>query len=1303
MRCCSNAIRLATSCTLVLSIAAPPLARAEVQPANDGTHTVVTHNGNLFLIQGGTLSANGGNLFHSFACFGLTSQEVASFFATPTIENIVARVVGGDPSFIDGLLEVTGGNPNLFFINPAGIVFGSHARLNVPGDFLATTASSVGFQGEGVLTMGTTRYGPLNGAPARLGFQGSGAIVNAGDLEVGEGRVLALLGTEVISTGDLAAPGGAITIAAVPNSTRVRLSQEGAILGIEIERPDRIHWEGSAPHDLAELLTVGNQVLTTGLEVGTDGSVTVEETGTTLPATAGLAVVSGELDASGVEGGVVDVRGYRVALLGATVDASGTHGGGEVSLDSGFGFRGGTGACTLVDVGSTIRADALEDGDGGQVRLWSDGVTSFRGQVSARGGSESGDGGFVEVSGAASLLFRGGVDVRSPWGEGGTVLLDPADIVIAVDDDTAGSDSEVLDDGQVLGGDGAPDATFTISEAALQQLGVSAHIVLEATNDISFTGPFNSVLNLPMDESGSVTMTADSDGDHVGSLLVGPSIVTQGASVTLAAADMDGSSLEVITNGGAIDIRSGGAIPFGVFLFADSSSATGFGGNINIVAQGDLDMGGRPLNANSSGPLGAGSVHITSLTGSIDMGNVNASSAAGTGGGITLQAAGNILMGDLVSSGEISGGDIRVTSTTGSILANFADEGPPSRSIVSSSDSGQGGSITLSAAGDIGFGAVDSSGTTGGGDIALTASGGSILGYLLEPDLTVTVGSSSLQGAAGDIVITSGGNVDVQGIDASGETAGGDISVTTAGFFRTHASFLDSTGTAASVSSAASSGDGGDIVLRHGGAGVTPFIVGSDPASGGNGTLGSVTSGDATVQSASVLGNLREGNVWIIALDEQTAQTSDLFLTGPAPGSPEVVEPTVRSMEPLALASIEASFTNEYERHFGLPAASIKTLDQVRTELRAVEDATGVRPALIYVFFPAVSDERELAATATLQLLLVTSSGLPVQREVPGATRGPVVETAQRFWEVMSDAHVRPKLDDAEQLYRWLVAPLEDDLEAYGIQQLVFVLPKDLRSIPLAALHEPGGGFLIERYPVSLMPSVSLTDNRHVDLRSLALLAMGAQTFPDKSRLPSVPTEIEILTQDVWKGVTYLDEDFTVSNLQKARSDRALGMIHLATHAAFRPGAPAQSYIEFWNTKLGLDRIRELRLANPPVELMTLSACQTALGDEQAELGFTGLAVQAEVKGALGSLWPVEDRGALAFMVGFYGSLRESVTKAEALRRAQLAMLKGEIRDEKEGIVTPWGTKGPKRSVGTSVDLSQPFYWSGFTLVGNPW
>jgi len=117
------------------------LVAQAITPAADGTNTQVIQTNNQFDITGGQLSKDGANLFHSFSKFGLDANQIANFVANPQIQNLLGRVVSGEASLIDGILKVTGGTPNLYLMNPAGIVFGSNARLDVPAAFAATTAN----------------------------------------------------------------------------------------------------------------------------------------------------------------------------------------------------------------------------------------------------------------------------------------------------------------------------------------------------------------------------------------------------------------------------------------------------------------------------------------------------------------------------------------------------------------------------------------------------------------------------------------------------------------------------------------------------------------------------------------------------------------------------------------------------------------------------------------------------------------------------------------------------------------------------------------------------------------------------------------------------------------------------------------------------------------------------------------------------------------------------------------------------------------------------------------------------------
>ncbi|HBL14114.1 MAG TPA: hypothetical protein DD379_22530, partial [Cyanobacteria bacterium UBA11162] len=233
----------------------------------------------------------------------------------------------------------------------------------------------------------------------------------------------------------------------------------------------------------------------------------------------------------------------------------------------------------------------------------------------------------------------------------------------------------------------------------------------------------------------------------------------------------------------------------------------------------------------------------------------------------------------------------------------------------------------------------------------------------------------------------------------------------------------------------------------------------------------------------------------------------------------------------------------------------------------------------------------------------------------------------------------------------------------------------------------------------------SLTEPGYRDVRPLQVLAMGASKFTDQPPLPWVPVELETITEQLWKGKSFLNEGFTLQNLRSQLSQHQFGIVHLATHAEFKPGSPEDSYIQLWNSKLRLNELAQLQLSDPPVDLLVLSACRTALGNPQAELGFAGSALQAGVDSTLATLWYVSDQGALGLTTEFYRQLSQVPIKSEALRRAQLAMIRGNVRIANNQLYNSdkQVSLPPELSQTTSPNLSDPYYWAAFTLVGNPW
>ena len=288
MRLAASKLRVLFVTTALSSTIGVGQLHAQIAPTPGDTGTIVTPVGNRFDISGGRLSGDNANLFHGLSQFGLTQGQIANFLSNPSTRNILVRVTGGEASRLDGLIQVTGSNANLFLMNPTGIVFGANASLNVPGSFTATTANGIGFGSGWFNASGTNNYSALIGNPGSYAFTvvQPGAIINAGNLSVtGLGQQLTLLGGTVVSSGGLSAPQGQIIVATAPGQSVVRLSQPGALLSLEVQRPtptDRVTAWTLPVLSLPQLLTGGSGNNATGLTVDVTGQVTLTGSGVSI-------------------------------------------------------------------------------------------------------------------------------------------------------------------------------------------------------------------------------------------------------------------------------------------------------------------------------------------------------------------------------------------------------------------------------------------------------------------------------------------------------------------------------------------------------------------------------------------------------------------------------------------------------------------------------------------------------------------------------------------------------------------------------------------------------------------------------------------------------------------------------------------------------------------------------------------------------------------------------------------------------------------------------------------------------------
>ena len=328
-------------------------------------------------------------------------------------------------------------------------------------------------------------------------------------------------------------------------------------------------------------------------------------------------------------------------------------------------------------------------------------------------------------------------------------------------------------------------------------------------------------------------------------------------------------------------------------------------------------------------------------------------------------------------------------------------------------------------------------------------------------------------------------------------------------------------------------------------------------------------------------------------------------------------------------------------------------------------------------------------------------------------------------------------LSAAKQLYDWILRPLETILRDGKIDTLVVVPDATLRVIPLAVLHD-GTRYAIEEYAIATVTGLTMTNTQAPPRQSMSALVAGASSFGqvvdkygstrladlladasaprstpaltsgrqlrlprsntsrsavattatraenleslrDALALPGVTKEVEAL-QRILPGTSLLDAGFTVDAFRLAAQSQQHRIVHVASHGVFG-GSADSSYILAYDDLLTLNGLQTIlsgeQFQKHPIELLSLSACETAAGNDRAPLGISGAAMKARAKSVLGTLWPVDDEAAVLVMESFYqGLAQQGLSKAQALRHAQRQLI-------------------GKRQ------LAHPFYWAPFALIGN--
>ncbi|HSI46208.1 MAG TPA: filamentous hemagglutinin N-terminal domain-containing protein, partial [Methylophilus sp.] len=654
------------------------------------THTQYTHTANVNIVN-----------FYKFGVLEGHQLDVVM----PDAGRALYRVLGNSASEILGKLNSNG---SLFLINQNGVLFGPNAEVNV-GNIVAST-----------LNISNDDF--LQGRYHFSGGDIAGNVVNKGAIKAQDEGYIVMLGKNVENAGTLVANNGSVVLAAAKEAVldfygnglvRANLTAQ-AVEGI-VKNSGLIQANGGlvqlATNARAAAINISGIVEANQL-VERDGVIRLEGGDNA------KVQVSGQLLAKGEQttGGTISVTGEQVALLnGALLDASGDKGGGTVLVGGDYQGKNENvynARTTYIDQGATIKADALQEGNGGKVIVWANDLTRYYGAISAQGGALHGNGGFVEVSGKQNLDFHGKVNVASANGIGGILLLDPENIVLNNTNQTSPPNNT----------NGTPDLAFADNALGTTTVEISdvtgfSELYLQANNNIDVNSPlvmlfggnirFEANNNININATlatiinGTINLKADADNSGVGNIAIGADIsapggvVLSGATLTHTAGNISADGLTSLSgNAGGVTINVAGLADLG----NANISATGRtlplldglnGGNVKITAgslnmTGNIDTSGSAANPIFGGEGGQGGKVTIATTGDAKVGNITTgagdaglfSTASRSSGAVSVTStAGNVTVSNVNIAGGFNaiGANVALTAANGSVTTGNID------------------------------------------------------------------------------------------------------------------------------------------------------------------------------------------------------------------------------------------------------------------------------------------------------------------------------------------------------------------------------------------------------------------------------------------------------------------------------------------------------------------------------------------------------------------------------------------------------------------------------------------------------
>jgi CHAT domain-containing protein len=312
-----------------------------------------------------------------------------------------------------------------------------------------------------------------------------------------------------------------------------------------------------------------------------------------------------------------------------------------------------------------------------------------------------------------------------------------------------------------------------------------------------------------------------------------------------------------------------------------------------------------------------------------------------------------------------------------------------------------------------------------------------------------------------------------------------------------------------------------------------------------------------------------------------------------------------------------------------------------------------------------------------LELVMETADGLK-QVTVP-VSGDKLTKEIRTFRRQIQDQRSQNYLPAAQALHGWLMAPLERNLQAASITTLVMVAQGPLRTIPVGALHD-GRQFVVDKLALAVTPSLELTDLASAPRRKGSLLSVGLTESVEGMSAPRyADAEVQAI-RTLYGGKLLMNKQFSTPSLEEEIKDQGVGIVHVASHTVVASD-PRNSFVLAHDGRITMDRLSQLvglqQYRQQPLDLLTLSACETPADDDRAALGLNGVAVKTGARTALVSLWMAEDETTSELISEFYRQLQDpALSKAVALQRAQQKIL-------------------------AQRGHSHPSFWAAFLLINN--